>query len=48
MHTYVQVFAARREPPERDWEAIRAEVRETPEAPRVLRRFARIVRSAKW
>lgn len=48
MLTYVQVRAARCERPERDWAAIRAGVRDTPEAARVLRQFAEIVRTAEW
>lgn len=48
MHTYVQVRAARCARPERDWAAIRAGVRDTPEAASVLRRFAEIVRTAEW
>lgn len=48
MHAYVQVRAARCEKPERDWEAIRASVRETPESASLLRRFAEMVRHADW
>lgn len=48
MHSYVQVRADRCERPARDWAAIRAGVRDTPEAARVLRQFAEIVRTAEW
>lgn len=48
MHTYVQVRAARCEKPERDWDAIRATVRDTPESASLLPRFAAMVRNADW
>ncbi len=47
MHTYVQVRAAKCENPERDWAAIRATVRDTPESAALLRHFAELVRSAR-
>ena len=48
MHAYVQVRAARCENPQRDWEAIRATVRDTPESASLLPRFAAMVRRADW
>jgi GMP synthase (glutamine-hydrolysing) len=47
MRTYVQVRAARCENPDRDWAAIRATVRDTPESAALLRQFANLVKTGE-
>jgi hypothetical protein len=42
MHAYVNRWAEKPCAAHRDWHAIRAEVRETPEAALITRRFARL------
>lgn len=45
MRTYIEVRAAKCEHPERDWDAIRASVRDTPESASLLRRFLELLKS---
>lgn len=47
MHAYVEVRATKCEKAHRDWAAIRATVRETPESAALLRHFASLVRDAE-